>query len=202
MSRRGLLIGTLALATVLGASCRKGEQRPAPVAGAGQQPATAAQGQGQMPEQRARQAIKALGGALKKELMQAMARGPDRAIDVCRVKAPQIARQLSTGGLEIGRTSHRLRNPNNTPRPWVRPLLDAMREVKPEPGSVRTVELRGGKALGVVQPIFTQPLCLTCHGKQLAPPIAAAIKRAYPGDRATGFAAGDLRGLFWVEVQR
>jgi hypothetical protein len=42
-------------------------------------------------------------------------------------------------------------------------------------------------------------LCLTCHGSNLDADIAASIAERYPEDRATGFEAGDLRGVFWVE---
>jgi hypothetical protein len=195
MHRQMMIIVSLALTSPLGA-CRKDKQPPA----AAQQPTAGASAA--EPEQRAREAIKALGGALKKELMQAMQRGPDKAIQVCKTRAPQIARELSTGGLVIGRTSHRVRNPDNRPRRWVVPLLEAMRETPPKAGELRTAELEGGKVLGVVQPILAAPLCLTCHGKELAPPIAAAIKQAYPEDQATGFSAGELRGVFWVEVSR
>jgi hypothetical protein len=41
-------------------------------------------------------------------------------------------------------------------------------------------------------------LCLTCHGESLAPELAAAIARDYPGDAATGFKSGELRGAFRV----
>ena len=47
--------------------------------------------------------------------------------------------------------------------------------------------------------IVTQPLCLTCHGSEIAPEVAAEIARHYPEDQATGFAAGDLRGAFLIE---
>jgi hypothetical protein len=46
--------------------------------------------------------------------------------------------------------------------------------------------------------IPTDALCLTCHGKTLAPDLAAAIARNYPGDQATGFELGQLRGAFSV----
>ena len=31
------------------------------------------------------------------------------------------------------------------------------------------------------------------------PDVASRISELYPEDRATGFEAGDLRGIFWVE---
>ena len=44
-----------------------------------------------------------------------------------------------------------------------------------------------------------QLLCTTCHGESISPGIASAIAERYPDDEATGFAVGDLRGVFWVE---
>jgi len=32
--------------------------------------------------------------------------------------------------------------------------------------------------------------------------VKAEVARRYPRDQATGFAAGDLRGFFWVEVKK
>jgi hypothetical protein len=43
---------------------------------------------------------------------------------------------------------------------------------------------------------------LACHGPEeaLQPEVRAALDQRYPEDRATGYAAGDLRGAFWAEV--
>ncbi len=48
---------------------------------------------------------------------------------------------------------------------------------------------------------FIKGPCLRCHGASIGPEIAARLRRDYPNDRATGFSAGDFRGLFWVEVK-
>jgi len=36
----------------------------------------------------------------------------------------------------------------------------------------------------------------------LAPDLKAKLAELYPNDQATGYAAGDLRGVFWVELPR
>ena len=54
--------------------------------------------------------------------------------------------------------------------------------------------------MGYVEPIRIQPLCLTCHGEALAPAVGARIRALYPEDAAAGFALGDLRGVWWVEL--
>jgi hypothetical protein len=42
-------------------------------------------------------------------------------------------------------------------------------------------------------------LCLTCHGENLSDSISSKLSELYPEDRAVGYRAGDLRGVFWVE---
>lgn len=137
----------------------------------------------------------------KKDLQQALksglAEGPATAIQVCRVKAPAIAASLSGDGVRMGRTSHKLRNPDNTAPDWVSPILQTYL-ADPSSRAPRAVELDGNRR-GYVEPITTQPLCLTCHGSQLAPDVAERIAELYPDDEATGFDAGDLRGVFWLE---
>lgn len=137
------------------------------------------------------QLLAALTGALA-------AGGPESAIDVCRVRAPELAREAGSAGVTVGRTSHRLRNPANAPREWVEPLLAAW-VADPAAAAPRAVRLRSGE-VGYVEPIFTAPMCLACHGESLEAGVAARLRDSYPADRATGFRAGDLRGAFWVEL--
>lgn len=142
---------------------------------------------------------------LKTELMGKLAAalkegGPVHAIEVCRLEAPAIAADAGEkSGIELGRTSHKLRNPTNAPRPWVKPILDELVASPPEPGSFRTVSLEDGR-LGYLEPIFVNPLCLQCHGEEIAPKVRTALREKYPEDQATGFAPGAFRGLFWAEV--
>jgi len=78
------------------------------------------------------------------------------------------------------------------------PLL-AMYVANPEDDEPRVAPLSGGR-MGYVAPIYVQPMCLACHGSDLAGPVAARIRELYPEDRATGFAMGDFRGMFWAEL--
>jgi hypothetical protein len=136
---------------------------------------------------------------LKAALLQGMESGPAEAVAVCRDKAPQIAAALSVDGVSMGRSSHRLRNPANAPRQWLAPIVSAFAdgtfELAPQ-----VVDIGDGRT-GYVEPIVAQPLCLTCHGTDVQPELAARIAELYPDDAATGFAAGDFRGVFWVEYR-
>lgn len=134
---------------------------------------------------------------LKKALIAGMDKGAVEAIDVCKVEAPAIAGALSVDGVVVGRTSHRLRNPDNAAPDWVVPILEAYLEEDGE--QVPHLIALDDDRSGYVEPIAMQPLCLSCHGTTLEPDIAAAIEEQYPKDQATGFETGDLRGVFWVE---
>ena len=62
----------------------------------------------------------------------------------------------------------------------------------------QAVELADGRH-GYAEPIVTQGMCLVCHGSNIEAGVAARTAELYPEDQATGFAEGDLRGVFWVE---
>ena len=132
-------------------------------------------------------------GALKAGLQE----GPDQAIEVCQVKAPEIAAGLSVDGVEMGRTSHKLRNPANAAPDWVEPVLESYLA---DDAAVHPVEVSAGEGrMGYIEPIRMKAApCLMCHGETLAPAIAEKIESLYPEDQATGFREGDLRGVFWV----
>lgn len=122
--------------------------------------------------------------------------GTASAISVCQQEAPKIARAVGEArGLSIGRTSWKLRNPKNLPPAWATALVEARTE---GPSALAHPDGR----LGALLPIRLKEQCLTCHGAAEAIPaeVRTALKARYPDDQATGFAEGDLRGWFWVEV--
>jgi len=136
--------------------------------------------------------------SLQAELKAGLAEGPRKAIDVCRARAPELAKSAGSDSVRVGRTSHKLRNPSNAPADWMKPLLDHYL-AHPEDHAPRAVRINNGHT-GYVEPIFMQSKCLICHGESIAPTVRAALDEMYPDDRATGFRDGDFRGLFWVEM--
>lgn len=144
-------------------------------------------------------------GALKTELVAAMAAGgPAGAIDRCRTVSPDLEKKLSQQHLRVRRISDRPRNPAHTPDVFeARVLKEWMAEIKAgrEPQPVARTD---GPELRVMQPIRMQAMCLACHGEVTAidPATLARIRAAYPNDQATGYRAGDLRGAFSAFVAR
>ncbi|RPI12996.1 MAG: DUF3365 domain-containing protein [Lysobacterales bacterium] len=146
------------------------------------------------------------GAELKGELTRAMQQGgPAVAIDVCRKRAPEIARRLSEeSGARVGRTALKVRNSANAPDGLERAVLEQfsteLASGKFTPPLEAAFEINRGGAVErhYMRAIPTEGVCLACHGETLAPEIAAAVREAYPSDQATGFREGDLRGAFSV----
>ncbi len=154
----------------------------------------------------AQASVAAFASALKSELTSAMQTGgPLEAIEVCNAKAPAIAQEISLQqGVELTRVSERNRNPGNAPNEWQATVLQefqARRAAGEDTGSLvwhDISETDGGREFRFMQAIPTVPMCLACHGQSIAPPVAQKIAELYPGDKATGFSEGDLRGAFVV----
>jgi hypothetical protein len=150
-------------------------------------------------------AIGDLKQTLSSKLMAAVkSGGPEAGIDVCGKDAHALTQEVAARhGVRIGRTSQRLRNTEqNASRPWLSDYLaDASNKKASE---VERAVFDLGSSLGVVQPLATQGLCVTCHGdpKGIPAGVQAAIAKRYPKDRAVGFAEGDVRGVVWVEIEK
>jgi hypothetical protein len=133
---------------------------------------------------------------LKQALLAGLGQGPSEAIGACKLEAPKIAAALSVDGIVLGRSSHRLRNPENAAPDWVSPVMQAYVGDAAD-RAPRTVKLADDR-VGYVEPILTQAVCLTCHGDVQDPSLAERIASEYPEDQATGFELDEFRGVFWA----
>lgn len=154
-------------------------------------------------------AIQNFASTLQGELVAAMQKGgPVEAIDVCKQRAPEIAAGISEDtGWSVGRTSLKLRNPENAPDEWERAVLQNFddRLAAGTPAAELThqeVVTEGDDTVfRFMRAIPTGGVCLTCHGSELGGDIQHALERLYPNDQATGYAEGQIRGAFTV-IQR
>lgn len=140
---------------------------------------------------------------LRARLVKAMQdSGAAHAIRFCNVQATDLTATLNEKyGVEVQRLSHRNRNPSNRCDTEAQIATDKFIKVMAEgqetnPMLVQTAD----GAWNYYRPIVTGPVCLTCHGPadQIMPEVKTALAALYPNDRATGFAAGDLRGVWKV----
>lgn len=143
--------------------------------------------------------------SLKGQLQAAMkAGGPMQAVDVCRHVAPEIARQQSeASGAVVRRVAAKNRNPDAAVDASLQPYydeLDAQPTVDGKPA--RRIWRSGeGEAERVnflsAIPMQAKP-CSVCHGTDVDPKLEAHIMQLYPGDLATGFKPGEMRGALLV----
>jgi hypothetical protein len=154
---------------------------------------------------RARGAVAELKQSLLGRLTPALQHGAVNAISVCSAEAPGIAAALSTEGLRVGRATRRPRNPAHAAAGW---QLDALAGFESRAASgaplagISFAARRPDGAVVYAEPLVTQELCVACHGKDIAPDVRAALAERYPGDQATGYAVGELRGIAWAELRR
>jgi hypothetical protein len=145
--------------------------------------------------------VQSLGGTLSAAVAE---RGAVGAMEVCNVEAMPLTRQVTEErGMEVKRTSWRVRNPANAPDALETEAL-AHFAARAEAGEAPTPWVQADPDGGwrFYQPLPTGELCLNCHGspEQLAEGVPEAIRRLYPEDEAVGFSAGELRGLLRVSV--
>ena len=151
-----------------------------------------------------REVVKDFMQELKGELQAAMkAGGPVEAIAVCNVEAPKIAAQHSAArDWDVGRTSLKVRNPANAPDAWERKVLEQFQQRRAageDPQQIEhweVVENDGQQQFRYMKAIPTGAVCLTCHGSNIAEPVAEKLDALYPADTARGSAEGDSRCAF------
>lgn len=148
--------------------------------------------------------IVSLQTALLSELRRELAAGsPAEALTACHIDATAVAYRIARDqGIAVGRTSARLRNPTNAPRPWAAPIVARYAD-RPAAGiDGFVVDL--GDRVGLLRPIVEQSACAPCHGleSRVDTRVRALLPASYPADRALGFKDGDVRGWFWVEMPK
>jgi len=103
----------------------------------------------------------------------------------------------------IKRTSHKLRNPNNKPDIDGEAVLNEYLRLQEEHKPMEPVVMKDADGyVHFYAPIKLKEECLKCHGtpgKEIPEQIYKLIKSKYPNDKAIGFKAGELRGIWDIK---
>ena len=155
-------------------------------------------------------AVRGAADALGKGLMTALlgqleTGGPPAALAFCADSAQALTARYQQEGLDVHRTSLKVRNPRNAPDSVEVRVLDqlaalhAAGTLPPEYVEIRRLGT-GTRELRYFRPIQVQRGCLACHGAVdgIAPAIQTVLAERYPEDAAVGYAEGDLRGVIAV----
>lgn len=159
--------------------------------------------------EKGRRAAGDLTGSIQRRLVSTIREsGPAGAVYTCAYQAQAVVSDVAKKqGVSAKRTSLKLRNPANAPDDYEKQLLVRFEALQRE-GSLpdeRVEPLREGGVVvyRYVRPILVENLCLSCHGApdQIPEDVRRVLESNYPGDRATGYAAGDLRGIVSIVVR-
>jgi len=144
---------------------------------------------------------------LSAELQGAMkSGGVVHAIKYCHLQASPLIDSLSKlNDLQIKRTSHKIRNTENTAEPREMDIIESYLKMSrdqklPEP----KVDV-GTDRIYYYAPIIVIDKCLRCHGQKdldISKEDYAVILNHYPKDRAHGFKVGELRGIWSLQFNR
>ncbi len=147
------------------------------------------------------QAKKALGGQLTSALAEG---GTIYALEYCNLEASGITDKVSKEtGIKISRASDLNRNPDNGPTDDQMAYIQKTKQFIAQGNSPEPEIKRLNNKLVGYYPIMTNGMCLQCHGnpgKELLAATESKIKELYPADKATGYGANELRGIWVIEM--
>lgn len=133
--------------------------------------------------------------------------GPESAIDVCKDRAPQMAKAASEQtGWSIRRVSLLNRNPKAVPDAWERGVLeefDRRAAAGESPATLDKGEVVADgdrKEYRFMKALPVQQICLACHGStdKIKAEVTSRLQAAYPADKATGYSIGQIRGAMTI----
>jgi hypothetical protein len=137
--------------------------------------------------------------SLKPQLKNALqSQGPAGAIAVCADVAPKLADSLSyTSGWNVRRVSLQARNASRAiPDSWETEYLNQFESVATNTDTAGALEHGDlvGNRFRYLRAQVVEPVCLVCHGQELASDVRQAINSYYPDDTAVGYRLGNVRG--------
>ena len=152
----------------------------------------------------AREIVKKFSHRLKKARKEGLNEGGEaRALEVCHLKAPDIAVELSdTTPWSVRRTTMKTRDLDNAPDKWETKVLEEFSrrqqagELKNNREYFEIVDYNGKPHFRYMRAIFITKACLKCHGENIHSDVSSQLDSLYPFDQATGYREGDLRGAY------
>lgn len=130
------------------------------------------------------------------------------ALDFCSIEALALTSAITGGhdsALEVKRTTTRWRNPENAPDPYearVLAYLEAL-EAEERGAAPETLTAMGPEgSYRFYRTLRTAPMCLNCHGDtdNLDAEVLDILRERYSDDHATGYSAGEFRGVIRVQM--
>jgi len=129
--------------------------------------------------------------------------GTAYAVQMCQLKAQEIAAAHSVAGWTVKRVSTQWRNVADRPDSTDKAMLDRFAEPSTKSNFlVLTTGPDSARTFHYYEKIIVNDMCLQCHGdiQTVDQELWKIIRILYPYDKATGYKSGDLRGMFVVKA--
>jgi mono/diheme cytochrome c family protein len=141
---------------------------------------------------------------LGKNLMGAIQKGgPTHALEFCNTRAIHLTDSMSQElGYKIKRVSDQPRNPDNRANEAEMAYISRSKELLQKGEKLKGMIDSTRQPIVAYYPIMTNDLCMNCHAPrdEMKAELLAALDNKYPEDEATGYATGELRGIWVVEM--
>ena len=129
--------------------------------------------------------------------------GTAYALQICQLKAPEIAAAHSVAGWTVKRVSNQWRSVADKPDSTEKAVLERFADPATKTEFiVQTAGPDSARTFHYYEKIMVKEMCLQCHGdiQTVDQDLWKFIKLTYPYDKATGYKVGDLRGMYVVEA--
>jgi hypothetical protein len=124
------------------------------------------------------------------------------AVEFCNTEALQLTKSLAADGIQIKRSSDKIRNPANNPDELENEVLHNYLKQKEDKKLLAAIIKKDASGnQHYFKPIMIQAMCLNCHGEKnthIKPATWDMIQRKYPRDAAFNYKEGDLRGIWHI----
>ncbi len=159
------------------------------------------------PEEIGQQISSAAQQRLGKQLMQAIEKGGHAyAVSYCRIEATSITDSVGQEfNAKVSRVSDQRRNPRNAANDQEMRYISYYKQALKNNTDWDPKVIASNDSYTYYTPIFTQPLCLNCHGdpeSDIKEETLARLQSDYPQDQAVGYGLGEIRGMWKIEWLR
>jgi mono/diheme cytochrome c family protein len=123
------------------------------------------------------------------------------ALEFCNTKAIHFTDSMSTHhGVSIKRVSDLPRNPSNQASDEELKIIGEWKAKLKNGESVEPLLTSVDGTFNFYGPITTNPMCLQCHGSasDIQPEVKEGLSTLYPEDKALGYGASELRGIWSI----
>jgi cytochrome c553 len=144
---------------------------------------------------------------LGKNLLNALnTNGPANALAFCNTHAIPLTDSMAMAqGVQIKRVSDFNRNPTNAANSIELQHIAKMKDQLANGNKPQPQLMDNGATYTGYYPIMTNDMCLKCHGTpetDINTETLAVLRERYPNDKATGYAANELRGIWVVDFPK